>query len=582
MGGSLTISGFPYDLLDPTSPIRLATGSDRGSAVPTLSQVQSDYLDGGAVTGLGSSNRSLALPVALFMTRADGADQLAALLQTAVTQQVWQLTLTPQGGFPVIYDCARSTVVVSTPLQLENQGYQQFTVTCAAQPFGRSQTVQTVALTGPASALLDSLDTAPTVTSATTGMTESTTVDTTNKTQGTGSAKVVFTPPSTKHPGFGGSYSTDGQVTLSRTFGTAVTPPDGASVLVDVSAVAATGAAVPLNMTLTLTGASGATYAYMPTTGRPSTTASVGFTTVTLSSTSPCDEPVAGYALTVGVVTLAGPTPGQLTVNADNLRSVLAGQSISDGQGGTYQIANVLGTARTPAALLLTASSPFSSFIVHRPPQMTPITGIPSTSEAMVPLNGTSGVSYTVAGRYEGTYDIYLSVLPTSASGARTYTVTIAQGGQGIALTVTVTPTPSVAQYVHLIPSTGPLSLPVLNYPPDASSPTTFTVTSTVTGDTIQDLLLLDTAGQSIVAMGFTAAENVWIDAPTVAQSDGNIYAGSSRAAALSIEPQVTGLAGPGPALINPGANAITAHCPTEDLNLTLTYAPRWLQSAAA
>ncbi|WP_375483350.1 glycine-rich protein [uncultured Jatrophihabitans sp.] len=140
----------PFDLLDPTSPVRLATGWDRSAAEPTLSSIQASVLDGAAVYGDGAGNRSPAIPVIVHgVDRVDLATQVNTLL-TAVSCRSWELTFVPAGGMPVIYDCYRATVTItSAGIRQEDEGLaQSLQITCAALPFGRSPNPQTIPLSG--------------------------------------------------------------------------------------------------------------------------------------------------------------------------------------------------------------------------------------------------------------------------------------------------------------------------------------------------------------------------------------------------------------------------------------------------
>src|SRR5207245_2915832 len=108
--------------------------------------VENVYLDGEAVTGERTRNRSMRIPVWVAGINAlDLAANVSALWQ-AVSQDTFTVQWTPDGGLPVIYDCFRATVTRPNNTYLADQGFAPVMIECQAKPFGRSPDAQTVAV----------------------------------------------------------------------------------------------------------------------------------------------------------------------------------------------------------------------------------------------------------------------------------------------------------------------------------------------------------------------------------------------------------------------------------------------------
>jgi hypothetical protein len=128
------------------------------------------------------------LPLNVFgSSRLVMAANVNQLLQVIDAQDGESFTLqyTPSGGLPVIFDCSRGEWSRPKVLTIEGQLVTRVTLSCQAQPFGRSDVPQTIAVTTSSPPQLDSLDSVTAPTNATR--------DTTNKYEGTSSAAITLT-----------------------------------------------------------------------------------------------------------------------------------------------------------------------------------------------------------------------------------------------------------------------------------------------------------------------------------------------------------------------------------------------------
>jgi hypothetical protein len=150
LGGGV-ISAHP---LCPGAQITLV-GFDFGSPQPQTEIVASLLLDGERPSGRRASNRTISLPIQIRGPSRPIMDGARELLQQLVDQDTWRLTWTPDPGtgtaLPLVFDCFRATATVTRDLVLEDNLVSQLTLTFPALPYGRSDTLTTLAFPTPAS-----------------------------------------------------------------------------------------------------------------------------------------------------------------------------------------------------------------------------------------------------------------------------------------------------------------------------------------------------------------------------------------------------------------------------------------------
>jgi hypothetical protein len=210
------------------------------------------------------------------------------------------------------------------------------------------------------------------------------------------------------------------------------------------------------------------------------------------------------------------------------------------------------------------------------------MTGTPASSVLMY----TDNVSLSptpMPARFGSTYSVVLiNSSWNSPTSAHTLTVTVKQyeypGGpsytnsQAVAV---VTPTGGVTNGIVVV---GEITLPWKDIPPDNStSYFTVTVQSSNTSDRFLDVLLLDTAGETVIinepSTGYTS---YFIDEP-----DANVLLGrhmgssSGRSSAISVLDACQALSG-GALTVEPGDNILLAYCVEGAPAIGVSYFPRW------
>jgi hypothetical protein len=338
---SLIVAGFETYDNSIYRPVQLSgLGWIPGDPLPDQATVEQKYLDGEAVTGDRTRNRSVRIPVWVSgLSALDLAANVNALWQ-AVTADTFTLQWTPNGGLPVIYDCYHATVTKPNNTYLADQFTVAVMIECQAKPFGRSPDVQSV--TVQSTLQIDSFDTAPT----------GGTLNTTLKAEGTGSSTFTAGTP------------------VSRSFAAKNLSAFSQATVQMYLAGGLPFGGLGVNLTLQLTSAGGST----------SFTASghVNFA----SQWTLLAIPLSGGTVVSGAgVSLAAVTSYSLTVTfsggaaatrlIDDLRAGGSGSTII---GPTTHAAVVsvpvsVGAARTPANLTLApASGTLTAFVLHSPP----------------------------------------------------------------------------------------------------------------------------------------------------------------------------------------------------------------------
>jgi hypothetical protein len=234
----------------------------------------------------------------------------------------------------------------------------------------------------------------------------------------------------------------------------------------------------------------------------------------------------------------------------------------------------------------------FNDFVVHRPAADTqakflnPITDIPPNDP---PDNREYNVPSLVPGRnaqFGGTYTVLLVNHAWNDPGSvRRISVTINQyeyvNGPVISAQCTRSVTPAT-DIVNGYVSMGEITLPIKDYDSEASEVFyTVSIHDTNGNDRFQDLLFLDTMGQTVlvsIAEG-TAGDGrystFYVDEPAIDLDLGQILGtGSGRDRAISVLDMA--LATGGPLYIDGQANTFLVYSTSGAPNLGVTYSPRW------
>lgn len=255
------------------------------------------------------------------------------------------------------------------------------------------------------------------------------------------------------------------------------------------------------------------------------------------------------------------------------------GDSVGGAAGGNGQV-----------KLTYTETLTFKTLVVHRPnpnapdtfcPYVSvPTTDVPNgTTEYQVPslvpgLNATFGSTYTV---------VLVNSAWNSPSSSRTLTVTANQyeqaGGTKYSASVSlagVIPNNLAGPLVVL----GELTLPLSALPEDnLDGFFTFTVTDTNTSDDFQEILFLDTMGQTILIQSPNAYVTYWIDEPRPDRDLGNVMASVFLRADAVSALSWAAIAGP-PMYADPlpGTNQyLLVYAQEGAPAVQMTYWPRWM-----
>src|SRR3954468_581900 len=128
MAASLLVAG--YEMIGSTTnpEYRLAPGFDFGSGEPDQATISSLYLDGDAVSGARTKNRTVQLPLSIFGSTAQQVAGYVSTLLQAVSAQTFTVTWTPDGGLPMAIDGFRATWTRERSLTDEAQGVSHLTL----------------------------------------------------------------------------------------------------------------------------------------------------------------------------------------------------------------------------------------------------------------------------------------------------------------------------------------------------------------------------------------------------------------------------------------------------------------------
>lgn len=566
MTASLVVAGF--ETYDPTvqRPYQLSgLGWIAGDPLPDQAEIEKIVLDGEAVTGDRTRNRNVQIPLWVRGNDAlDLAANLSALWQ-AVDKSSFTVEWTPNGGLPVIYDCARATVTRPLNIYLTEQFVAAVMITCSAQPFGRSPDAESVEVS--TTLQIDSFATAPT----------GATLNTTTKYEGTGSAQLAFT-----YSGVGinpGSTSAP----VSRTFAA-----KDLSSYANVSMrlyLPGTGTAAA-SITLTLSSAGGSTtYPIAATTlkGTKWGVLYIPLTGGTVTSGTGVDlSAVTGYSLRMFVSRTDLHSSYALVddMRAAGTASALFGPT---SHAVALSVPVTVGAARAPANLELTNESDFTSFLLHSPPADQD----PSAQILTALASGSTDQTVTIPalnGNLRGTFAVYLGV-DAVGSGAQVAHVTIQQQQGGVNVGAPADLTYSYTAGTRILPL-GEVTLPLYDVPDDNTG-VGYTIRVRQDGggtsDGWSEVMLCDTRGQTIYTDTelTTAVAAAFVDEPAPLQSGPSVYgAATDRTDARNVLANCW-LSG-GPIVVEPGDNKFLAWVSTATPVLTAAYYPRWPFDRAA
>lgn len=235
----------------------------------------------------------------------------------------------------------------------------------------------------------------------------------------------------------------------------------------------------------------------------------------------------------------------------------------------------------------------FNDFILHRPGEaakktLCPIITIPPNDP---PDNREYAVPSLIPGRnaeFWGTYTIMVvanSWNPATTGSSRRISVTINQyeytNGPAASVQATRVVTPAT-DIVNGYVTMGEVTLPVKDY--DVSNDQvyyTVSIHDTDQGDSFQDILTLDTSGQTVlvnIAPG-TAADgeysSFFVNEPSLDRAMGQVL-GSGHGRDTSVSCLDMALLTGGPLYIEAGENLLLAYSTSGAPDLGITYSPRW------
>jgi hypothetical protein len=233
----------------------------------------------------------------------------------------------------------------------------------------------------------------------------------------------------------------------------------------------------------------------------------------------------------------------------------------------------------------------FNDFLLHRPGQFAPADLVPLVPIPVSdpPDNREYLVPQTIIGRnakFGGTYSVMLCAAGWDTPGSsRRISVTINQyeyaGGPAVSVQATRTLTPAtdiVNGYIDM----GPVTLPIKQV--DNSNTLgyyTVSIHDTNQNDAFQDLIFLDTQGQTVLVniapgtAGDSQYSNYYYDEPGLATDIGKLL-GSSHERDRAISVLDMGMVTGGPLYVMPGDNLLLIYSSKGAPNLSITYSPHW------
>jgi hypothetical protein len=257
------------------------------------------------------------------------------------------------------------------------------------------------------------------------------------------------------------------------------------------------------------------------------------------------------------------------------------------GAGGSGHVAGNGGPAQVQLSYV-SSLPPFKTLILHRPSIDGSKTLLPyiACATQAVPTNDlVTGIFPNVPPHFDGTYSMYICAAAfNSPSASRTITVTVNEYEDDPAgILPSATATSAIARTI--VPNTdaknnlvciGELTLPNKDIPTDNNQAVYYvSVNSTNGSDTIQDVIMIDTMGQTVVVNESTGYPNFFIDEPLPDRDIGRVMGSLfDRPYAISVLDQAypTG----GPLTVEPGDNILFAWCAEGAPALSASYFPHY------
>jgi hypothetical protein len=240
-------------------------------------------------------------------------------------------------------------------------------------------------------------------------------------------------------------------------------------------------------------------------------------------------------------------------------------------------------------------SAPFNTLVLHSPGQYSPanfnplvpipVTDLPANIEYTVTVP--SQVPYVNA-EFGGTYTVLACAYSWNSStigSARTITVSVNQyeypGGPRYTVQATRAVTPAT-DIVNGIVNLGEVTLPIKDYAAhNDQSYFTVSIQDSDQGDSFQDVIFLDTTGQTAIiniapgTPGYNQYVSYYLDEPT-ADRDLGFVGASTQGRQHQVSVFDYALLSGGPLYITPGDNILLAYSPAGAPNIGVTFSPRW------
>lgn len=320
-----------------------------------------------------------------------------------------------------------------------------------------------------------------------------------------------------------------------------------------------------------------------PATFDPTNVTGWAFSAVMVLSTASTVTFIA-MPITAGIDDIEGFPPGTADVVVAN--------------GGTYRFGGIGGTARCPVSIQATLAGGIDALVLHKAPAearpdyapLVPYTSLGHALGTAAPMPAYAGS--TAGARYNGTHAIWLcaSLTGIAASGTVTVTFTETHGDPisgGTDTTVTSRAIVVGGAIVNGLLDMGLLTLPARAVQPDNTA-TSITVTVAYAGGgtfACQDVLVLDTRGPTVIVGQAFGRDTVWVDEPDPTTGVGqvligNTVSGSSNGRASAVAVWDSTSTDPGPLSFDPADNVLLGYCPQGAVDLTATYAERYLAEA--
>lgn len=239
--------------------------------------------------------------------------------------------------------------------------------------------------------------------------------------------------------------------------------------------------------------------------------------------------------------------------------------------------------------------TPFNTLLLHAPGEFSPanfnplvpvpVTDLPNNTEYTVTVP--SNVPYLNA-EFNGTYTVILAAYAwnTSTAGSpRTLTVSVNQyeypGGPRYTVQAARAVTPAI-DVVNGLVNLGEVTLPVKDFAThNDQSYFTVSIMDSDQGDSFQDVIFLDTTGQTALlniapgTPGYGQYVSYYIDEPTPDRDLGFVGA-TTQGRQHQVSVFDYALLSGGPIYIKPGDNLLLAYSPAGAPDIGVTYSPRW------